>query len=59
MDIPEPHIQPANDGWNNNPVNPPFSGNAKWPTSPRDPPVQNHAIPFVTYVASVAHSSPK
>jgi hypothetical protein len=29
MDIHEPHIQPANDGWNDNPANPPFSSNAK------------------------------
>jgi hypothetical protein len=59
MEIHEPHIHPANVGYNNNPTNPLFSSNAKWPTSPRDPHVQNHVVPFVTYVASVSHSSPK
>jgi hypothetical protein len=58
MDIPEPPIQPANDGWDNNLVNPP-SDIAQWPISPRDPPLPHHTMPFVTSTASVAHSPPR
>jgi hypothetical protein len=47
MDILEPPIQPANDGWDNNPMNPP-SSIAQWLASPIDPPLPYHTMHFVT-----------
>jgi hypothetical protein len=44
-----------NDGWDNNPVNPPF-GIAQWLVKPPLPP---HTTPFITSIASIAHSPPK
>jgi hypothetical protein len=55
MDFPEPPVQPVNDGWDNNPVNPP-SSITQWPVNPPLPP---HTTPFVTSTASIAHSPPK
>jgi hypothetical protein len=51
----KPHVHHVNDGWDNNLVNL-LSGITQWPINPPLPP---HIIPFVTSVASIAHSPPK
>jgi hypothetical protein len=45
----------VNDGWDNNPVNPP-SGVIQWPVNPPPPP---HTTPLIASVASMACSPPK
>jgi hypothetical protein len=55
MDFSEPPVQLVNDGWENNPVNPP-SGVAQWLDNSPPPP---HTTPLIASTASMAHSPPK
>jgi hypothetical protein len=48
-------VQPTNDGWDNNPINPP-SGIAHWPDNPFPPPPPLQSIPHVASSASMAQS---